>query len=88
MKETDISQLSDEEKLSFVKDSTNLSLTLCEGVSKPSKEAQLDLLERLDSRTFYFHYLVEKFHDDIIVRCRQRKFCATKENDVNDNGIS
>ena len=51
---TDINQLSDEEKPNFVKDSTNVSLSLCEGVCKSSKEAQLDRKLRLDPGTFTF----------------------------------
>ena len=60
---TDINQLSDEEKPNFVKDSTNVSLSLCEGVCKSSKEAQLDLLDRrlrLDPRTLPFRFSVQR----------------------------
>ena len=56
---TDNNQLSDEEKPNLVKDSTNVSLSLCGGVCKSSKEAQLDLLDRrlrLDPRTFTFRF--------------------------------
>ena len=69
----DISPLSATENLNFVKHLKHVSLSLCEGVWKPSKDTQYDLLDRrlrLDPRTFTFLYQVEEFLDNIIVKSR------------------
>ena len=69
----DISPLSATENLNFVKHLKHVSLSLCEGVWKPSKDTQYDLLDRrlrLDPQTFTFLYQVKEFLYSIIVKSR------------------
>ena len=84
LRETEDRPLTDEGKLNFVERLTSNDLRLCRGLCIPSKDGDLDLMDRtlrLDPQTFTFLYLVEQFDEEIIVRSRQCKFVLYKDDD-------
>ena len=85
LKEIQDRPLADEERLNFIKQLMDQNLRLCLGLSLPSKNGGLDIMDQtlmLNAQTFTSLYLVEQFNQEIVVRSRQCNFVLYKKDGV------
>ena len=87
LKETDDQTLTNEEKLNFIHQLRNNSLKLCEGLCTPSKDGDMDFMDktlRLNPQTFINLYLVEQFDEEIVVRSRKCSYLVDENSKHGD----
>ena len=87
LKETHSKHLTNVEKLNFIHLLRNNSLKLCKGICTPSKERNVDLMDRtlrLNPQTFINLYLVEQFDEEIIVRSRKCNYLVDENSKQGD----